>query len=79
MMQCHLVSNGRRLETVALPAIPARGDVIANADPKLPYYLVHRVELFVGSSDATVHVQEFANQLSAVIDIDGFRNQRGWL
>lgn len=77
-MKLHIVINGRSDSSIDLPNIPRAGELISLTDPKNPVYLVHRVEYFQSGS-VTLHVQEFANQISAVNAVDGFRNTRGWL
>lgn len=75
-MLFHLRQNGRNVKNIELPAIPRRGDLISVVDLKLPIYLVLRVEFHERSEDITLHVKEFANQVSAIVDIDGFDNVR---
>lgn len=75
-MLFHVRQDGRRVCTIDLPATPRQGDVIANADPKLPRYLVLRVEFFRGFEEITLHVKEFPNQISAEIEVDGLNNIR---
>ncbi len=79
MITCNLIVEGRRETQLELPEVPRRGDLISNVNPKLPVYLVHRIEFVSGFDGPNIHVQKFANQLSAVINVDGFRNKRGWL
>lgn len=75
-MLFHVRQDGRRVCTIDLPATPRQGDVIASADPKLPRYLVLRVEFFQGFEEITLHVKEFPNQISAEIEVDGLNNIR---
>lgn len=74
MFDCVLVINGRNTgNTVSLPKIPSMGDIISNVDAKKPCYLVLRVEYVDGFESVNLHVKEFANQISASNNIDGFR------
>lgn len=75
-MLFHVRQNGRRVCTIELPATPRQGDVISSADPKLPRYLVLRVEFFQGFEEITLHVKEFPNQISAENHIVGLNNMR---
>lgn len=71
MIKCNLVVNGRQEKKMMLPAIPAIGDVLSDVNPKLPVYLVNRVEMVDGYEDPNLHVQKFANKLDASTEIDG--------
>jgi hypothetical protein len=71
-----LTEYGRVVDEISLPSIPQRGDVLSSTDPKSPVYLVLRVEYVADNSAVNLHVRKFANQLAAVNDIDGFRNDR---
>ncbi len=72
-----LVIDGHSESSIDLSAVPHRGEIISNADPKKPVYLVHRVEHFPSDS-VNLHVQKFPNKIAAINAIDGFRNKRGW-
>lgn len=78
MVRCMITVRGRLVEELTLPEVPRRGELVSNVNPKQPTYLVNRVEMFPNSETVTLHVQEFPNQIAAVIAIDGFRNDRGW-
>ncbi|HAP22934.1 MAG TPA: hypothetical protein DCR08_03070 [Lactobacillus sp.] len=74
MFDCFLVVNGQNTgNTVSLPKIPSMGDVISNVDAKKPCYLVLRVEYVDGFDSVNLHVKEFANQIDASVNINGFR------
>ncbi|CAH1849910.1 hypothetical protein [Convivina praedatoris] len=81
MPQYNFILASARVETdVKLPQVPQIGDVISmNSDVDSPHYLVCRIELFANSDIVNVHVQRFANQLSAKLAIDGFRNNRNFI
>lgn len=72
MVRCNLIVDGRAEADMTLPTIPNRGDVLSYVDPKLPVYLVQRVEMVDGYEDPNLHVQKFANKLDAMRHIDGF-------
>lgn len=72
MIKCNLVVDGRRETEMMLPTIPTIGDVLSNVDPKLPVYLVKRVEMVNGYEGPNLHVQKFANRIDAAINIAGF-------
>lgn len=77
-MLLNLIENGKNLEQIGLDYIPRSGEIISSVDPKLPVYLVLRVEYVTGYKTPNLHVKKFVNQLGAVSDVDGFRNLRGW-
>ncbi|EEI19607.1 hypothetical protein G8J22_02413 [Lentilactobacillus hilgardii] len=74
MAKFGLIEAGKQIGEISLPNTPRRGDVISNVDPKGPVYLVLRVEYVIGFEEVNLHVQTFANQLSAVLKIKGFRD-----
>lgn len=76
MQDYSLIDNGKRIQSVKLPNCPSRGDVISLADPKSHVYLVLRVEYVVNSEIVNLHVKTFVNQLGAVNEVEGFRNNR---
>lgn len=74
MFDCYLVIDGHSNRVpVSLPQIPSIGDIVSNADHKKPYYLVLRVEYVNRFNSVNLHVKEFANQIVASNNIDGFR------
>ncbi|MDF7626582.1 hypothetical protein PUF88_01520 [Lactobacillaceae bacterium L1_55_11] len=81
MPQYNLIISSARVETnIQLPQAPQVGDIISvSTDVSSPHYLVHRIELFVDSNVVNLHVQRFADQLSAKLAVDGFRNNRDFL
>lgn len=76
MQNYSLVDSGKNIHNVKLPSCPRRGDVISLAEPKSHVYLVLRVEYVVNSEIVNLHVKTFVNQLSAINEIEGFRNRR---
>lgn len=74
MVSCNLVLNGRTILTdVSLPQVPSKGDVVANVNSKDKHYLVLCVEYTINYDSVNLHVKEFANQLTCVNNVQGFR------
>ncbi|UNL39970.1 hypothetical protein G8B24_01590 [Limosilactobacillus reuteri] len=79
MIECYLIVNGRSDGHVMLPSIPNRGDIVSLGDHKAPHYLVHRVEYRNNSALVNLHVQKFANEVSCVNAVSGYRNDRSFV
>lgn len=74
MVSCNLVLNGRTILTdVSLPQVPSKGDIVANVNHKDKHYLVLCVEYTINYDSVNLHVKEFANQLTCVNNVQGFR------
>ncbi|PWT33879.1 hypothetical protein DKZ29_01690 [Limosilactobacillus reuteri] len=79
MIECYLIVNGRSDGSANLSAVPNRGDIISLGDHKAPHYLVHRVEYLNNSDTVNLHVQKFANEVSCVNAVSGYRNDRSFV
>ncbi len=78
MIKVSLIEEGKVLQNMELYYLPRKGDVISSTNIKAPHYLVNVVEHVDGHELVNLHVQEFANQVVAGNEINGFRNNR-WI
>ncbi|EAE9170063.1 hypothetical protein BU180_12620 [Listeria monocytogenes] len=76
MIKVSLIEEGKVLQNMELNYLPRKGDVISSTNTKAPHYLVNVVEHVDGHELVNLHVQEFDNQISATLDIEGYRNNR---
>lgn len=76
MIKVSLIEEGKVLQNMELYYLPRKGDVISSTNTKAPHYLVNVVEHVDGHELVNLHVQEFDNQISATLDIEGYRNNR---
>lgn len=76
MIKVSLIEEGKVLQNMELYYLPRKGDVISSTNIKAPHYLVNVVEHVDGHELVNLHVQEFANQVVADNEINGFRNNR---
>ncbi|MBM5707745.1 hypothetical protein D8Y00_15050 [Listeria ivanovii] len=76
MIKVSLIEEGKVLQNMELYYLPRKGEVISSTNIKAPHYLVNAVEHVDGHELINLHVQEFANQIAADNEIDGFRNNR---
>ncbi|EAC8843131.1 hypothetical protein AFW95_08650 [Listeria monocytogenes] len=76
MIKVSLIEEGKVLQNMELNYLPRKGDVVSSTNTKAPHYLVNVVEHVDGHELVNLHVQEFDNQISATLDIEGYRNNR---
>ncbi|ECJ9371222.1 hypothetical protein F3259_13325 [Listeria monocytogenes] len=76
MIKVSLIEEGKVLQNMELYYLPRKGDVISSTNTKAPHYLVNVVEHVDAHELVNLHVQEFDNQISATLDIEGYRNNR---
>lgn len=72
MIKVSLIEEGKVLQNMELYYLPRKGDVISSTNIKAPHYLVNVVEHVDGHELVNLHVQEFANQVVAGNEINGF-------